>query len=120
MRSKQRLRHEGISNAVIYARASAGEGAKNEQSLRTQTEELARYCRDRNIEVVGEYIEPGVSGSDDQRPVFRRMMKEVLAQSSTVDGILVLTESRFMRNVGEARQHKAKLKIRKISVVAIK
>lgn len=57
---------------------------------------------------------------DDHRRVFRRMMQDVLAPSSTVDGILVLTTSRFMRNVDMARLHKAKLRSEGIRVVAIK
>ena len=118
MRPKQRLKHNGIVNAVIYARVSVEKYAEN--GLLAQTEELNRYCKDRNIAVAGEYIEPGVSRRDDQRPVFERMMKEVIAPSSTVDGMLVRTESRFMRNVEKARLHRAKLRNRRVRVVAIK
>jgi site-specific DNA recombinase len=54
----------------------------------------------RRYEVVDGYVEPGASGTDDNRKVFRRILEAVLAPSSNVDAVLVLVyqTSRFMRN----------------------
>ena len=117
MRAKK---NDKVNSAVLYARVSTEEQAEKGLSLPAQIEELRRYCRERDIAIIGEYVEPGVSATDDHRRVFRRMMQDVLAPSSVVDGILVLTTSRFMRNVDMARLHKAKLRSQGVRVVATK
>jgi DNA invertase Pin-like site-specific DNA recombinase len=106
--------------AQLYARVSTEEQAEKGLSLPAQIEELRRYCRERGIAIFREYIEPGVSGTDDNRREFRRMIKDALEPSSKVDAILVLTTSRFMRNVDMARLRKAELRSQGIRVIAIK
>lgn len=106
---RTRRKGDKPTEAALYARVSTEEQAEKGLSLPAQIEELRRYCRERGIKIFREYIEPGVSGTDDNRRVFRRMLQEVFEPSCKVDAILVLTTSRFMRNTwrGFARQNSA-------------
>jgi DNA invertase Pin-like site-specific DNA recombinase len=107
-----------VRQVVLYARVSTTEQAEKDLSLPAQLDTLRRLAADRQYEVVAEYIEPGASGRDDQRPLFRRMMQEVLAPSASVNAILVVHTSRFMRDAGKAVVHKQALARRGIRVLS--
>ena len=51
--------------AAIYARVST---AKSSQDPEVQLLELREYCRRRGWEIVGEYVDAGVSGAREHRP----------------------------------------------------
>lgn len=108
-----------IRRALLYARVSTVEQAERELSLPAQIDALRRYCAQRGYEVAGEYIEPGASGTDDNRKIFRSMLEAALAPSANVQAVLVLHTSRFMRNATRARALKDTLRRRGIRVVAI-
>jgi len=80
---------------------------------------IRRYARDRDLELVGEFVERGISGTDDNRPEFRRMLEEIYRPSSEVGTIIVTHGSRFMRNATMAHLNKETLRKRGIRVVAI-
>ena len=112
-----KARHE-LRRVVLYARVSTAEQAEKDLSLPSRLRTLERHARERGLEVVASYVEPGASGRDDQRPVFRRMMQEVLAPSATVDAILVVHTSRFMRDAAKSIVHKQSLLRRGIRVIS--
>ncbi len=65
--------------AVVVARVSSEEQANDDRiSLRHQLTETRRYAEQRGYEVIGEYVEPGVSGAAklDARPVIQRLLRE--------------------------------------------
>ena len=95
-----------LRRVVLYTRVSTAEQAEQDLSLPSQLRTLERHARKRDREVVERYVEPGASGRDDQRLVFRRMMRDVLAPSAEVDAILVVHTSRFMRDAGKSIVHK--------------
>lgn len=98
-----------IRRVVLYTRVSTAEQAEKDLSLPAQLRALKRQAAERGWEVVREYVEPGASGRDDNRPEFRRMMQDVLARSANVDAILVVHTSRFMRDAAKAIVHKQAL-----------
>ncbi len=108
-----------IRRVLLYARVSTVEQAERELSLPAQIDALRRYCAQRGYEVAAEYVEPGASGTDDNRKVFKSMLEAALAPSADVQAILVLHTSRFMRNAARARALKDTLRRRGIRVVAI-
>ena len=61
-------------NVVIYARFSSH--AQNEQSIEGQLKVCYEYARRNNYTVVGEYIDRGMTGRNDQRPDFQRMLED--------------------------------------------
>jgi DNA invertase Pin-like site-specific DNA recombinase len=103
---------------VLYLRVSTTDQAENDLSIPAQRRALEAYCRDRSYAVADVYIEPGASARDDQRPVFRKMMTDVLAATSPVSMIVVYHSSRFMRNAYKAQLHKNNLKKHGVRVVS--
>jgi site-specific DNA recombinase len=107
-----------VRRVVLYARVSTAEQAEKDLSLPAQLRSLQRHARERGWEVVCEYVEPGASGRDENRPAFRRMMQDVLAPSAGVDAILVVHTSRFMRDAAKSIVHKQALARRGVRVIS--
>src|SRR5262245_5588611 len=69
-------------------------------SIEQQRTELARLAERENIEIIGEYVDEGKSGSNDQhkREAFHRLLADARrAPADTVDFILTWNTSRFSR-----------------------
>ncbi len=78
---------------AIYARVSTvGKG----QDVGMQLDELHQVVRQRSWQVVGEYIDDGVSGTKDTRPALDRLMTDV--RRGRVDLVLVWRFDRFARS----------------------
>jgi DNA invertase Pin-like site-specific DNA recombinase len=107
------------TKAVGYARVSTPEQAEKDLSLPAQMAAIRKYALDHGLELVGEFVERGITATDDNRPEFRRMLQEIYRPSSEVRSIIVTHGSRFMRNATKARIHKEALRKRGIRVVAI-
>jgi site-specific DNA recombinase len=105
--------------AFGYGRVSTLDQAEKDLSLPAQMKAIRRYAQDHGLVLVGEFVERGISGTDDNRPEFRRMLQEIFQPSSKVGTIIVTHGSRFMRNATKARIHKEALRKRGIRVVAI-
>jgi site-specific DNA recombinase len=60
-----------------------------------QLSELREYAARRGWEIIGEYVDEGVSGSKESRPALNRMMAD--AQQRKLDAILVWKIDRFGR-----------------------
>ena len=84
--------------AAIYARVST-----EEQVDGTSLDEQIKACRkaaaDRGWEVVAEYIDAGISGTDRNRPRWRAML--AAAQEREVDAVVVLKLDRFARRAAD-------------------
>jgi len=109
----------GRIKAVGYARVSTPEQAEKDLSLPAQMASIRRYAQDRGLALAGEFVERGVSGTDDNRPEFRRMLEEIYRPNSEVGMVIVTHGSRFMRNATRARVHKEQLRRYGIRVLAI-
>lgn len=103
----------------LYARVSTPEQAKKDLSIPDQLRQLRKYCKDQNYSIVKEYIEPGVTGTDDKRPAFQEMIDDSLSKYYDINAILVLTTSRFFRDSYKAKFYKKTLKKKGIQVIAI-
>jgi len=81
-------------NAAIYARVSTvGTGQSPEMQLR----ELREYCQRRGWNLVGEYVDLGISGAKDSRPELNRLMGD--AHKRRFDVVAVWKFDRFARSV---------------------
>ena len=60
--------------AALYLRVSTGRQAENDLSIPDQRRQAKGYCASRGWEIVAEYVEPGLSATDDRRPEFQRMI----------------------------------------------
>ncbi len=79
--------------AAIYARVSTHNGQNPEMQLA----ELREYCARRGWEIVGEYVDAGVSGARERRPELDRML--VVCRRRQLDAVLVYRYDRFARSL---------------------
>ena len=84
----------GSTRAATYARVST---SNNGQDPAMQTRELEDYCQRRGWELVGSYIDNGVSGSRESRPELDRLMVD--ARQRRLDVVLVWKLDRFGRSL---------------------
>ena len=81
------------SRAAIYARVSTtGHG----QDVGLQVDELRQVAKQRGWNVVGEFIDEGVSGSKASRPALDKLM--AAARAGKIDIVCVWRFDRFARN----------------------
>jgi len=89
----------GRTRVAIYARVST---AHNGQDPAMQTRELEEYCQRRGWEIVGVYVDSGVSGSKASRPELDRLMAD--AHRRRFDAVAVWKFDRFARSVSHLLQ----------------
>ena len=78
---------------VLYARISTSD--KN-QDPEVQLRDLRVSCQQRGWQMVGEYVDLGVSGAKESRPELDRLMAD--AQSKQFDAVMVWRFDRFARS----------------------
>ena len=83
-----------VIKAAIYTRVSTEDQAKEGFSLDAQLDKLRSYCKARDWEIGGEYIDDGYSGRTEKRPAYTRMMEEL----DKWDALLVIKMDRIHRN----------------------
>jgi len=79
--------------AALYARVSTING----QDPEMQTRELREYCERRGWQLVGEYVDIGISGAKEKRPELDRLNSD--AHRRRFDAIVVWKFDRFARSV---------------------
>src|ERR1700738_3119392 len=72
--------------AALYLRVSTGRQAENDLSIPDQRRQAKGYCTSRGWEIVADYVEPGVSATDDRRREFQRMIDCRYHQAAGVRG----------------------------------
>ncbi len=75
--------------AALYLRVSTGRQADNDLSIPDQRRQAKGYCASRGWEIVADYVEPGLSATDDRRPEFQRMIDAATTKPAAFDVILV-------------------------------
>jgi len=103
---------------VLYARVSTTKQAERDLSIPDQIRQMKSYCTQHNHTVAKEYREEGASATDDKRPVFQEMMRDIINGNVVIEAILVLTTSRFFRDATAARIWKHNLRKKGIRVIA--
>ena len=103
-----------MKKAVVYARYSSD--SQTEQSIEGQLRVCNEYAERNNIEIVENYIDRAMTGTNDNRPDFKRMLAD--AKKKEWDYVLVYKFDRFSRNKYESVIHKKGLKDLGITVVS--
>ncbi len=103
-----------METAVIYARYSCD--AQTEQSIEGQLRVCEDYAKSHDILILDTYIDRAMTGTNDQRPDFRRMIKDSAMRQW--DYVLVYKLDRFSRDKYEATMHKHTLKVNGVKVVS--
>ncbi len=89
-----------MKRAAIMARVSSDEQAAG-YSLDSQMEQLKKYCEQRDIEIVYEFLEDASAKTFD-RPAFQKFLKTAKSNKGFVDYFLFISWDRFSRNTTDA------------------
>ena len=103
-------------NAVIYARYSSI--GQRDESIEGQLRECKEYAQRANLNVVGDYCDPALTGTSDKRPEFQRMIRDAARGQFTV--VIVWKFDRFARNRYDSAIYKARLKKYGVRVISAK
>lgn len=103
-----------MKTAVIYARYSSER--QTEQSIEGQLRVCNDYAERNDIVVVDTYIDRAMTGTNDNRTEFQRMLKDSSKQAWDI--VLVYKLDRFSRNKYEMAMHKKTLRDNGIKLVS--
>ena len=103
-----------MKTAVIYARYSCD--AQTEQSIEGQLRVCEEYAAKNDILILDTYIDRAMTGTNDMRPDFQRMIRDSAKKQWTY--VIVYKLDRFSRNKYEATVHKNTLKNNGVKVVS--
>lgn len=105
-----------MKTAVIYARYSSER--QTEQSIEGQLRDCNEYAERNDIVIVGTYIDRAMTGTNDKRTEFQRMLKD--SAKRAWDYVLVWKTDRFGRNKYELAMNKHTLKVNGIKLIPVK
>ena len=95
-----RLKPDRPIRACAYLRVSTDDQALHGISIPSQRRKIEEFCAAKGWELVEILEEPGQSGKDEGRPIFRKMMGRAVSAARPFDVIVVYAMSRFARNLG--------------------
>lgn len=95
-----------MKKAVVYARYSSE--SQTEQSIEGQLRVCKQYAQNNSILILDTYIDRAMTGTNDLRPSFQKMIKD--SAKRQWDYVIVYKLDRFSRNKYESTIHKKTLK----------
>ena len=99
--------------AVIYARYSST--GQTEQSIEGQLRDCYKLAEEMGYTIVKEYIDRAMTGKNDNRPQFRKMISD--SAFGTFDTIITWKMDRFARNRTDSALYKKILKENGVKVI---
>lgn len=103
-----------MKTAAIYARYSSD--SQTEQSIEGQLRVCEEYAQKNNILILNTYIDRAMTGTNDNRPDFQRMIKD--SSRKEWNYVICYKFDRFSRNKYETAIHKKALKDNGVKVVS--
>ena len=100
------MQNTNLRKAVIYARYSSH--SQRDVSIEQQVNACRRFAELQDIEVVDIYDDRALTGTNDQRPSFQKMVKD--AEREDWEYVIVYTLDRFARNRYDSAVYKRKLR----------
>src|SRR5574344_562548 len=100
--------------AVIYARFSCDN--QRDESIEGQLRECKAFAKEKEAEIIDEYIDKAVSAKTDNRPSFQKMIAD--SYKHLFDVIIVWKLDRFARNRGDSAKYKSILRKNGVRVVS--
>lgn len=101
--------------ATRYGRYSCDR--QNEQSIDGQFRVIDEYAKKNGIEIVATYVDKAMSGTNDNRADFQRMLRDSDKKEWSV--LLVYKLDRFSRNKYEMAIHRKHLKDNGVKIVSV-
>lgn len=103
-----------MKKAVVYARYSSER--QTEQSIEGQLTVCRKYALDNEYIIIGEYIDRAMSGTNDNRAAFQKMLRD--SAQKEWQYVIVYKGDRFSRNRIESAIHKKTLRDNGVKVVS--
>lgn len=103
-----------MKKAIIYARYSSD--SQTEQSNEGQLRVCREYAQNNDILIVDSYIDRAMTGTNDMRPDFQRMLKDSAKRQWEV--VLVYKLDRFFRKKFESVIHKKTLRDNGVTILS--
>lgn len=100
--------------AVIYARFSCDK--QRDESIEDQLRVCMEYAREHGIKVVDQYCDYALSGRNDHRPQFQKMIAD--SASGDFNAVLVYKTDRFARNRWDSAIYKKQLYLNGVKVIS--
>lgn len=116
MQRKHRMSGE---SACMYLRVSTTQQAQHDLSIPDQRNQILAFAEQRGWTVVAEFVEPGASARDDQRPVLQDMMARALSKPPEFTRIIVHSMSRLFRDEMYYELYRRKLDKNGVQIVSI-
>lgn len=105
-----------MKNCVFYGRFSSKK--QNETSTEAQLIECRAFAERNGYNIIGEYIDEGISGRSDDRPQFQQMIAD--SANKTFDFVLVYSLDRFSRKKVDSVMYKTILQRNGVRVISAK
>ena len=83
----------------VYLRLSVDKEDGKAQSIDAQRTAARGYAKTPGMRIVGEFVDAGLSGQNDRRPEFRRMVQQATSGERPVDAVIMYMFSRIARNM---------------------
>jgi DNA invertase Pin-like site-specific DNA recombinase len=105
--------------AAIYLRVSTGKQAQSDLSIPDQRRQIEGYCKARGWVIAQEFVDAGISGTDENRPAFQRLLDLATNCGAPFDVVVVHSFSRFARDHLVLGFEERKLRRHRIRLVSI-
>jgi len=86
------------TRAALYLRVSTNRQVDNDLSIPDQRQQAAAFCKARGWEVAAEFVDAGLSGTDENRPELQRLLELATGGGAPFDVVVVHSFSRFARD----------------------
>lgn len=108
-----------MQTAVLYGRYSPSSRQREKDvSIEQQFKECHEYCAREGIRIIGEYEDHGITGTNDRRADFQRMIAD--SGHGKFDTVVVWKLNRFARSREDSAIYKGILRRNGVRVISIK
>lgn len=105
-----------MENVVFYGRYSSAK--QNDTSIEAQLAECKAFAERNGYNIIGEYVDKGISGRSDDRPQFQQMIAD--SANKLFDFVLVYQLDRFSRSRDDSVIYKTILRKNGVRVISAK
>jgi len=105
--------------AALYLRVSTGRQAESDLSIPDQRRQALAFCKARGWTVAAEFVDAGLSGTDDNRPQLQRLLDIATDGGAPFDVVVVHSFSRFARDHFALEYHVRRLRKAGVRLVSM-
>lgn len=105
--------------AVAYCRVSTdGQVGEDKFGIAAQKEQITNYCEAKGIEIVGWFIDEGVSGAKERRPAFDQILQGEVT-NPPIDYVVVAKTDRISRDINLYYAYKNLLQKQGLEILSV-